>query len=127
MLGMAPTPHWCPPGLTPSQKRRIQWMRVQKPRKEAAKKKRDEHFNTIRPVIPTRKEWRVKEKTSMPMLTASDNDMDLLDDDESPSPINMDINMVLKLPAEFRGAEEEVTQMCLDPKEVVFEKPEESS
>jgi hypothetical protein len=28
---------------------------------------------------------------------------------------------------EFRGMEEEVTQMCLDPKDVMFEKPEESS
>jgi hypothetical protein len=35
--------------------------------------------------------------------------------------------MVFTLPAEFTGAEEEVAQMCLSPKEVVFEKPEESS
>jgi hypothetical protein len=39
----------------------------------------------------------------------------------------MDINTVFTLPAEFKGIEEEVTQMCLGPKEVVFEKPEESS
>jgi hypothetical protein len=39
----------------------------------------------------------------------------------------MDINMVFTLPAEFRGAKEEVTQICLGPKEVVFEKPKESS
>jgi hypothetical protein len=64
---------------------------------------------------------------------ASD-DMDLLDDDEAPlikdgSPplLGMDINMVFKLPAEFRGAEEEVAQMCLGPKEVMFEKLEETS
>jgi hypothetical protein len=64
---------------------------------------------------------------------ASD-DMDLLDDDEAPlikdgSPplLGMDINMVFKLPAEFKGAEEEVTQMCLGPKEVMFEKLEETS
>jgi hypothetical protein len=76
----------------------------------------------------------VKEKTSAPALTASDDDMDLLDDDESPlikdrSPplTGVDINMVFTLPAKFRGAEEEVAQMCLGPKEVVFEKPEESS
>jgi hypothetical protein len=60
--------------------------------------------------------------------------MDLLDDDESPlinggSPplTGMDINMVFTLLAKSRGAEKEVTQMCLSPKEVVFEKPEESS
>jgi hypothetical protein len=60
--------------------------------------------------------------------------MDLLDDDESPlikdgspPPIDMDINLVFTLPTDFRGAEEEVTQMCLSPKEAMFEKPEESS
>jgi hypothetical protein len=31
------------------------------------------------------------------------------------------------LPAEFMGIEDDVAQMCLGPKEVVFEKPEESS
>jgi hypothetical protein len=39
----------------------------------------------------------------------------------------MDINMVFTLPAEFRGDEEEVAQMCLSTKEVMFEKSEESS
>jgi hypothetical protein len=79
-----PTPRWCPPGLTPSQRRRIQRMRTQKLREEKAEKERDEHFNTIRPVVPAKQEWRVKKKTSTPALTASDDDMDLLDDDESP-------------------------------------------
>jgi hypothetical protein len=56
----------------------------------------------------------VKEKASTPALTASDNDMDLLDDDKpplindgSPPPISMDINMVFTLSPEFKGAEEE--------------------
>jgi hypothetical protein len=85
-------------------------------------------------VIPSKLEWRVKEKVDTPAPTASDDGMDLLDDDEallikdgSPSLTGMDINMVFTLPAEFRGAEEEVAQMCLGPKEVVFKKPEESS
>jgi hypothetical protein len=82
----------------------------------------------------TKQEWRVKEKASMPTLTTSDDDMDLLDDDkaalikdESPPPTSMDINMVFMLLAEFKGAEGEVAQMCLGPKEVMFKKPEESS
>jgi hypothetical protein len=65
---------------------------------------------------------------------AAKDDMDLLDDDKatlikdrSSPPTSMDINMVFTLPAEVRGDEEEVTQMCLGPEEVVFEKPEESS
>ncbi len=64
----------------------------------------------------------------------SNDDMDLLDDDEaplfkdrSPQPTSMDINMVFMLPAEFKGIEEDVAQMCLSPKEAVFEKPKESS
>jgi hypothetical protein len=131
---MAPAPCWCPLGLTPSKRRRVQWIRVHKMRGEAAEKERDEYFNIIWPVILTKQEWRVKEKVDTPASTTSDDDMDLLDDDEallikdgSPPPTGMDINMVFTLPAKFRGIEEEVTQMCLSPKEVVFEKPEESS
>jgi hypothetical protein len=118
----------------PSQRRRIQQLRAQKLREEAAENERDEHFNTIRPMFPTKQEWRVKEKADIPAPTTSDNDMDLLDDDEVPlikngsSPlIDMDINMVFTLPAKFRGAKEEVTQMCLGPKDAVFEKLEELS
>jgi hypothetical protein len=109
-------------------------MRAQKISEEVAEKERDEYFNTIGSVILTKQEWRVKEKADAPTPTTSDNDMDLLDDDEaplikdgSPPPTGMDINMVFMLPAEFRGVEEEVAQMCLGPKEAAFKKPEESS
>jgi hypothetical protein len=51
---------------------------------------------------------RVKEKTSVPALMASNDDMDLLNDDESPlikdgspPPTGMDINMVFTLSVEF--------------------------
>jgi hypothetical protein len=78
-----------------------------------------------------KQDWRVKEKANnTPSPMASDDGMDQLDDDEaplikdgSPPPTSMDINMVFLLSAEFRGAEEEVTWMCLDPKDVVFKKP----
>jgi hypothetical protein len=123
-----------PPGLTHSQRRRIQWMRAPKLREEAAEKERDEHFNTIQPMFPTKQEWRVKEKTSTPMLTASDENIYLWDNneaslinDESLPPTGMDINMMFTLPIEFKGVEGEIAQMCLGPKEVVFEKLEELS
>jgi hypothetical protein len=81
-----------------------------------------------------RQEWRVKEEVDTLAPTTSDNDMDLLDDneallikDKSPPPTSMDINMVFTLLAEFRGAEKEVAQMCLGHKEAMLEKPEESS
>jgi hypothetical protein len=130
----APTPRWCPPGLTNSQRRRIQQLRAQKLREDVAEKKRDEYFNTIGPMFPMKQEWRVKEKADTPAPTASDDDMDLLDDDEaplikdrSPPPIGMDINMVFMLPAEFRGAEEEVAQIFLGTMDALFEKLEEAS
>jgi hypothetical protein len=91
-------------------------MRAQKLSEEAVEKERDEHFNTIQPMFLTKKEWRVKEKASTPALMTSNDDTDLLDDDESPlikdespPPTGMDINMVFMLPALFSGAEEEVT------------------
>jgi hypothetical protein len=70
-----------------------------------------------------KQEWRVKEKINTPTPMTSDNDIDLLDDDEaplirdrSPPPTSMDVNMVFMLSIEFRDAEEEVAQMWLDPK-----------
>jgi hypothetical protein len=42
MPGTALAPHWCPPGLMLSQRRRIQWMRVQKMREEVVEKERYE-------------------------------------------------------------------------------------
>jgi hypothetical protein len=76
----------------------------------------------------------VKEKTNVPTPTASDDDMNLLDDDESPlikdgssPPASMDVNMIFMLLAEFRDVEEGITQLCLGPKEVMFKKSEEST
>jgi hypothetical protein len=96
-------------------------------REEAVEKERDEHFNDIWAVILMKQEWRVKEKANTPAPMTSDDDIDLLDDDESPlikdgslPPNSMDINMLFTLSAEFRGAEEEVAQMFLGPKEVMF-------
>jgi hypothetical protein len=43
-------------------------MKAQKIREEVAEKKRDEHFNDIRSVIPMKQEWRVKEKANTPDL-----------------------------------------------------------
>jgi hypothetical protein len=67
-------------------------------------------------------------------LTISDDDMGPLDDAESPlikdrslPSTSMDINMVFMLPTEFRGVDNEITQLCLGPKEVVFKKSDKSS
>jgi hypothetical protein len=83
-------------------------MRAQKMREEVTKKEGDEHFKDIRPMILTKQEWRVKEKANTHAPTTSDDDMDLLDDDDallikdgSLPPTSMDINIVFTLPVEF--------------------------
>jgi hypothetical protein len=108
-------------------------MRAPKLREEVAEKERDKHFNVIQLMIPTKQEWKVKEKTSVSTPTTYDDDMDLLDEDESrlikdgSSPlIGMDINMVFTLPTEFRRVDEEIAQLFLGPKEAVFKKTEKS-
>jgi hypothetical protein len=98
-------------------------------REEEAESERDESFNTIRPIITMKQEWRVKEKTSTCTLIATDDDMDLLDNDESSLikdgslPLtDMDINMVFTLLVEFRGDDKEIAQLCIGPKDAMFEK-----
>jgi hypothetical protein len=66
-----------------------------------------------------KQEWRA----NTPAPTTSNDDMDLLDNDEAPlikdgSPplTSIYINMVFTMSAEFRGAEENVAHMCLSPK-----------
>jgi hypothetical protein len=109
-------------------------LRAQKLKEDAAEKERDEHFNTIQPIFLINQEWRVNQNADIPAPTTSDDDMDFLDDDESPLindgslPLTgLDINMVFTPLAEFRGVEEEVAQMYLGPTEVMFEKSEKSS
>jgi hypothetical protein len=85
-------------------------------REEATEKGKDEQLSTIQSMIPTKQEWRVKEKMNTPALMTSDDEMDPLDDNESllirdgsPPPTDMDISMVFMSSATFRGVEGEIT------------------
>ena len=53
-------PRWCLPGLSHSQKRRLQCLRRQEQKEQEAEKLREEHFNKYRPMVPQGKEWRAK-------------------------------------------------------------------
>jgi hypothetical protein len=53
-------PRWCPPGLTRTQRRKLQCLRFQEKREKELEKQRDEAFNQYRPMVPQGKEWRVK-------------------------------------------------------------------
>ena len=53
-------PRWCPPGLTHTQKRRLQHLRRQEHNEKEVEKLRDEQFEKYRPRIPQGKMWQVK-------------------------------------------------------------------
>jgi hypothetical protein len=53
-------PRWCPPGLTHTQRRKLQRLSLREKREKELEKKRDEDFNRYRPMVPQGKEWRVK-------------------------------------------------------------------
>jgi hypothetical protein len=57
--GTKPGPYWCPTGLTPTQKQRLQRLRALEVKKEIAKKKRDELFNQDKLMVPI-VTWRDK-------------------------------------------------------------------
>ena len=52
-------PRWCPPGLTRTQRRKLQRLRAQEKDQEF-KRLRDKQFNNYRPMFPQGKVWRVK-------------------------------------------------------------------
>ena len=53
-------PRWCPPGLTRTQKRKLQRLRFQEKKEQEFKRLRDKQFNHCRPMVPQVKVWRVK-------------------------------------------------------------------
>jgi hypothetical protein len=53
-------PRWCPPGLTHTQRRKLQQSRIREKREKELEKKRNKDFNSYRPMVPQVKEWRVK-------------------------------------------------------------------
>jgi hypothetical protein len=53
-------PRWSPPGLTRTQRRKLQRLGFQEKREKELEKLRDEAFNQYRLMVPQEKEWRVK-------------------------------------------------------------------
>jgi hypothetical protein len=53
-------PKWCPPGLTRTQRRKLQRLRCQERKEKEAEQQRDEYFNKHRPMFPQKQEWRIK-------------------------------------------------------------------
>jgi hypothetical protein len=57
-------PRLCPPGLSHTQKRRLQHLHHQEQKEKEAKKLRDEQFDKYRPRIPQGKVCRPRQLTS---------------------------------------------------------------
>jgi hypothetical protein len=53
-------PRWCPPGLTHTQRRKLQRLRLQEKKEKGLKEQRDKIFNSYRPMVPQGKERRAK-------------------------------------------------------------------
>jgi hypothetical protein len=51
-------PRWCPPGLTRTQKQKLQRLRLAEMREKELEKRRDELFNEIKPRTLPRQEWK---------------------------------------------------------------------
>jgi hypothetical protein len=104
-----PNPQWCPDGLTKSQKRRVQRLRQLEQHEEAERLVLDK--KKVRSKV-----WRPKPKA----------------DGKGDDKPQADINMIVFLPKEFMApvdsnvSDEElgVAQLTLEPKQAIFEKPE---
>jgi hypothetical protein len=53
-------PRWCPPGLTRTQRRKLQRLSFSDKREKELEMQRDEAFNQYKTMVPQAKEWRVK-------------------------------------------------------------------
>ena len=83
-------PHWCPEGLTHTQKRKLQCLRNKDKGEQEAEKARDEYFNKYRPMIPQGKVWQAKtinQPSERPVeLTSATGQTGSLDRSDRPEP-----------------------------------------
>jgi hypothetical protein len=61
-------PRWCPPGLTHTQRRKLQRLRLREKREKELEKKRDEDFNSYRPWCHRGKNRELKQLLSQGRL-----------------------------------------------------------
>nr|AAQ56356.1 putative polyprotein [Oryza sativa Japonica Group] len=122
--GTEPKPRRMPKYLTATQRRRLQCLRAQEIREKKAEEQRDKRFNELRPPPVWRRKTMEKEE---PVVVEKKEEQSVAKDESSPKE-DMDINKVCMLPMEFCAMDEaEVAQFSLGPKDVVFEKPDESN
>jgi hypothetical protein len=90
LLGTVPAPRWCPPGLTKTQRRRVQKLRAREIEERRREAKRDTWFNKEHPMITNKKTWKEKR-----IEEGKDNDSGSEGDVAAGEPgMEVDINMV---------------------------------
>jgi hypothetical protein len=53
-------PRWCPPGLTHTQRRKLQHLTLREKKEKELEEQRDKIFNSYMPMVLQGKEWRAK-------------------------------------------------------------------
>jgi hypothetical protein len=118
-----PAPRWCPPGLSRTQKRRVQRLRTMEMTEKMEEEERDRRFNEDRPMVIPKKTWR--EKRLAREEKDDDNSSGSDKEESTEAQGDMDINMVFVLPTEFRAGEGDVAELTLGAERAVFEKTSE--
>jgi hypothetical protein len=133
-----PAPRWCPSGLTKTQERHLQKLRLAELMENQEEEERDCWFNQARPVVKAKKTWREKCLAREENNTDSDTSTSKEGSDEDSPPKaegeeqmscsmeEMEVNMVFTILGEFHALGHEAIAMALGPKKAVFDKPGEA-
>jgi hypothetical protein len=90
--GTKPGPQWCPTGITPTQKRRLQRLRASEIREEIAEKNNNVWFNKHRPMVPPKMTWKKKCVVTEENINADDMVADGISENTGDAPSDMDID-----------------------------------
>ena len=118
--GTKPTPRWCPPRLSRTQKRHVQRLRTIEMTEKMKEEERDRWFNEDRPMVIPKKMWREKRLAREEKDDDSSSGSDKEEIAEAQG--DMDINMVFVLPTKFRAEEGDEAELTLGAECAVFEK-----
>jgi hypothetical protein len=83
---------WCPPGFTPTQKRRVQRLQALETREKIAEKKHEEWLNRNRSKVPLKMTWKEKRITTEKNRNADDMVADRISENTRYAPTDMDID-----------------------------------
>jgi hypothetical protein len=118
-VNRVPTPRWCPPDLSKTQRGRLQKMRKREQEQAKEEAARDAWFNEAWPMTVPQKTWKEKriEREDRRSDDGNSSSSDRVGDE-------VEVNMVFELTAEFWAPEAEITELVLGAMMVSFEKPE---